>query len=305
MPEEEPTLNNTLISIIIPTFNDWERLSLCLYALDDQTLEKSRYEIIIVNNDENHFVPDRIRQLTGKHIKILHEPMPGSYAARNAGLKVANGNIIGFTDSDCVPDPKWLENASKYFENVDVDRLAGKVELFFGHNNKRNAAELYEIAFSFDQERNVKKFHASITANFFTRRKYFDEVGLFDATKKSGEDFGWNRRAHAHDLTLSYGPEVVVRHPARGSIQELIRKRKRVFGGKKSRFDFKSVKGFFKEVRYPAVVFYMYLYIPIRRLSKVNLRLTEKWKVLLLIFYLYLVAQFEHIRLLFGGNPKR
>src|SRR5690606_13742066 len=127
-------------------------------------------------------------------IKVLHEPSPGSYAARNAALKIAKGDIIGFTDSDCIPDKDWIRNALRYFEDQSLDRLAGRIKIF--HMGERiTLAELYETVFAFDQRRNVLRFRASVTANFFVRRECFDRVGLFDLWRKSGEDFGWNRRA--------------------------------------------------------------------------------------------------------------
>lgn len=45
------------VSIIIPTYRDWERLALCISALDKQTYSKDLFEVIIVNNDAQDQAP--------------------------------------------------------------------------------------------------------------------------------------------------------------------------------------------------------------------------------------------------------
>jgi len=294
---------NVIISVVIPTYEDWDRLKLCIRSLEQQTLAKENFELIIVDNSTVSIPPESI-DLPSNAI-VLHEPTPGSYAARNAAIKVAKGEIIAFTDSDCIPRQDWLKNAYTYFQQKSVSRIAGKVELSYEKDKSKNLAELYETVFAFNQKRNVERFGASITANFFTRKENFDRLGLFDQSKKSGEDFGWNIRASKAGLPITYAEDVVVYHPARSSIRELVEKRKRVLGGKKT-FQFRTIRDVVREMRYPAILFYMYLFMPIKRLFQaVQLRSFEKLKVLLVITYLYVITNVEYIRLLFGGKPRR
>lgn len=295
-----------VFSIIIPTYKDWHRLQICLNAIQSQTFDKDKFEVIVVNNEETHQIPSSFIIPRDLAVTILHEQSSGSYAARNKGLNIAQGEILAFTDSDCVPDMNWLKNAFCHFENNELDRLAGHVELFYKNENSRNAVELYEAAFAFNQKRNVDKFKASITANFFARRLCFSTVGVFDNTKKSGEDFGWNRRANLHNLTLRYGENVVVYHPARTSLKEIGDKKKRVFGGKKS-FSFRSLKGVLKELAYTPFLFLKTFIIPcyIVYVKKDGFTFSEKTRIVSVILFLYIVIQIEYFRLLFGGMPKR
>src|SRR5690606_5441110 len=219
---------------IIPIYKDWDRLFVCLEALSRQTFSKEAFEVIVVNNEPTESVFDSSPFQSKLNLVFLHEDFPGSYAARNKGLKIAKGDIVGFTDSDCIPHDKWIENAVAYFNDDSNDRVAGKVKLFFENSKRKSAAELYESAFSFNQRRNVNKYGASITANFFTRRQFFDDVGFFDNRRKSGEDFGWNRRANNEGLSLIYADDVVVEHPARANLAGLADKKRRVLGGKKT-----------------------------------------------------------------------
>lgn len=295
-----------VFSIIIPTYKDWHRLQFCLDAIQKQTFDKGKFEVIIVNNEEAHQVPDSFIIPPDLAVTLLHEQSSGSYAARNKGLNIAQGEILAFTDSDCIPDVNWLKNAFYHFENNELDRLAGHVELFYKNENSRNAVELYEAAFAFNQRRNVEKFRASITANFFARRVCFSAVGVFDHTKKSGEDFGWNRRANLHDLTLKYGEDVVVFHPARTSLKEISNKKKRVFGGKKV-FVFNTPRGLLKEFVYSPFLFVTTFALPFYRLLfyRREFSFFQRVKIGCVQFYLYLVVQFEYFRLLFGGVPLR
>src|SRR5690606_33542704 len=124
-----------------------------------------------------------------------------------------------FTDSDCIPEPDWLERAVALFrDHPDVQRLAGRVELFT--DGAGTACTVYEGIFAFQQER-LAAIGTSVTANMFTRRHVFDDVGRFDGTAESGEDVGWGLRAQARGHRLAYAAGVVVRHPARSDLTEL------------------------------------------------------------------------------------
>src|SRR3954452_20493964 len=127
-------MNSIVVSIIIPTYNDWKRLSLCVNALADQSYSKDKFEVIIVNNNPADTIPANF--ILPDNAIIITEEAPGSYAARNAALRMAKGEIIGFTDSDCIPDPNWIKNAVDYLEsNSTCSRIAGKIAVFFETSN--------------------------------------------------------------------------------------------------------------------------------------------------------------------------
>ena len=96
------------ISIIIPILDDYDRLDACLDAICAQTYPLAEVEVLIVDNGTP---AERIPELSkpGLEIVQLHESKPGSYCARNRALQVARGDLLVFTDSDCLPDPDWLE----------------------------------------------------------------------------------------------------------------------------------------------------------------------------------------------------
>ena len=214
------------VSVIIPIYHDWDRLQLCIDGLRKQTYPKDLFEVIIINNDPGDH-PKNLHLL--ENSSLLSESKPGSYAARNTGIAVAKGEILAFTDSDCIPTPKWLENG--VFEiSQGIDRVAGKVELFYNYE-KLTFAEIFEKAFAFPQEGYVKSGRSCITANLITTADAFNKVGLFNSFLLSGGDMEWGWRARNLGLSIIYSPETIVFHPARCTIREIIQKNMRVIGG--------------------------------------------------------------------------
>ena len=216
------------ISIIIPTYHDWQRLAFCVNALTVQAYPKEKYEVIIVNNDPEDestlpFIPD--------NFKIITEKRQGSYAARNAGLRVAKGDLIAFTDSDCIPASTWIKSAVDFFKNnPNVKRLGGDVKLFY-QSDKLSFSEIYEKVFSFPQEDYVQNIGAAATANMFAYKELFLQIGFFEDKIFSGGDMDWGIRANNAGYRIAYCPDSVVRHPARSTLLDIIKKSKRAGGG--------------------------------------------------------------------------
>lgn len=224
----EHAVREVAVTVIVPTFRDWERLALCLRALEEQTYPSGRLEILVVNNDPSDHPPPSLR--LPANARLLQEPLPGSYAARNRGLREATGDLIGFTDADCIPEPDWVERAVEIaVERADEDaRIAGLVRLFRAEGGSL-AAWWYESVMAFNQRNNVRN-GVAVTANLFVWKAVFDRVGGFDPSLFSGGDTAWNRLATQHGVPLVHAESVVVRHPARLSMAEIVRKHRRLFG---------------------------------------------------------------------------
>lgn len=262
------------VSVIIPIHHDWDRLSLCLEALKNQTYPKRKFEVIIINNAPSNKCP---YQRLAKNMKVIDEAKRGSYAARNKGIKVANGEVLAFTDSDCIPKFDWIEKAVSHMENM---RIAGKVELFF-RKDKLTVAEDYEKLFAFNQ-----KYYSSIgggvTANMVAKKCCFDAAGLFDDNLMSGGDIEWGKRAASSGIEIKYCPDVIVSHPARYRLSEILIKKKR------------TAKGWVRSQELTAVdiliIMIKSVLPPISKISKVfnstDLSATRKFILIILVYYL-------------------
>lgn len=294
---------NPFISVIVPTYHDWERLSLCIRALDKQTYPEL-YEVIVVNNDPKDAVP--AGYFIPSNVRIVEEGKPGSYAARNKGISLAKGEIYGFTDSDCIPHPTWVENAVKRFRSDKIDRIAGKIDLIYKDKKRRTLIELYESVYEFDQKRAVRVHRASVTANLFVKKELFDKVGLFDLSKMSGEDFGWNRRANKLNYNIVYGDDVVISHPARSTISEFNKKKRREFGGKKN-YKISGVSSIVKHILFLPFMFYQVVLLKTLRIfsSERKLSFFDATKVFVVNLYLFGINSIEFFRLMLGGEKIR
>ncbi len=93
------------VSVVIPVFDDPDRLRTCLQALEHQTYPKPRYEVIVVDNGSARSVPPLVGQFG--QARATYEMVPGANAARNRGISLARGEILAFTDADCVPARDW------------------------------------------------------------------------------------------------------------------------------------------------------------------------------------------------------
>ncbi len=289
------------VSVIIPTYKDWNRLALCMSALSSQAYPHDMFEIIVVNNDPKDQLPANFS--LPLNCTVITEAKPGSYAARNAALKIAKGNIIGFTDSDCIPDKDWIKNAVIYLsENPACSRVAGHISIF-PKSSRITTGEKYDKVYAFPQKMYVDDFKAGVTGNLFVHRKVFDEAGFFDENLFSSGDLAWGRMAHKAGHAIHYVKNVVVQHPAR-VLKELVQKERRVGGGSgvaarqtpTTLADFITVINGFR----PRLAEIKHIYK-----TETDLTAIDKIKVLFLRHYLLNVRSLEKLRVKLGKKPNR
>jgi glycosyltransferase involved in cell wall biosynthesis len=220
------------VSVIVPVYNDPERLSACLHALAAQDYPADRFEVLVVDNASTEDVRPAIPP-GDPRFRLLHEGRRGSYAARNAGVAAAAGDLLAFTDADCRPRPDWIRTGVTALGTEPVpDAVAGRIQLVFrGGAGPTTAPELYESLHEFQQAKYVDRWGWAATANVFVTAEAFHRVGSFDARLRSGGDMDWGTRLTGAGGVLRYEPSVVVEHPSRPSWTEMARKAIRVADG--------------------------------------------------------------------------
>lgn len=110
------------VSIVIPTFNGASRIGRTLQAIRTQTF-KGEVEVIVVNDGSRDATARVVAGFDG--VKLLSQPNQGPAAARNHGTRVASGDILLFTDDDCVPQPDWIERMLEPFADPSVAGAKG------------------------------------------------------------------------------------------------------------------------------------------------------------------------------------
>jgi glycosyltransferase involved in cell wall biosynthesis len=208
-----------LISVIVPHLNQPSLLEACLRSLDSQTLERSAFEVIVVDNGSNSLPAAMIEQFSGTF--LLQERKPGPGMARNRGIEAASADILAFIDADCRAHPDWLRNALRALR-IAPERtiLGGDVQIWRESNSATSALEAYESVFAYRFKLYIEQHGFSGTGNLIVRHSDFDKIGLFRGIEVA-EDIDWGQRARAAGFTFCYVPEMIVFHPARKSLREL------------------------------------------------------------------------------------
>jgi glycosyltransferase involved in cell wall biosynthesis len=214
-----------LVSVIVPTYRE-ARLERCLRALTAQ--DYPHYEVIVVNNDPSDPLKKTRRRFST--VQFLEESARGSYAARNTGIEHAKGEVIAFTDADCIPDPDWLKNGvSALLERKKCGLVAGRIDTVPMEESSPTLAEVYDSVLAFPQEDYAKKGF-SAGGNTFTFRSLLRDLDSFNQDLYSGGDADLGKRIVASGHVVEYAEDAIVKHPAR-SYLSLFRKSRRIIIG--------------------------------------------------------------------------
>ncbi|GIT93303.1 hypothetical protein JANAI61_37610 [Jannaschia sp. AI_61] len=207
-------------AVIIPHYNDLDRLLRCLAALRPQVVDG--VEVVVVDNASTVDLTP-LRQ-AHPEIRLVTETDKGAAAARNRGVIETTAPWLFFLDCDCVPKPGWLARALEQVTRADV--TGGRITVFDETPAPRSGAEAFETVFAFDNRGYIEKKGFSVTANLLTTRDIFEAVGPFRGGLS--EDLEWCHRATGQGATLVYDNALHVAHPTRADWPALERKWRRL-----------------------------------------------------------------------------
>lgn len=196
------------VSVVVATYQRADRLPRLIAALEAQTLDRDRFEVVIVDNGSTDETATVLAQLCGDatiDLRTVRVPVnQGPGRGRNFGWRVAAGEVIAFTDDDCAPAPCWLEEGLRA-----LGEWAGVV----GRTDPDPAFEHRRGPFSRTQK--VRSATYMPTCNVFYRREDLEAVGGFDdaVRAKGGEDtdLAW-RIADLLGADFTFADDAVVLH---------------------------------------------------------------------------------------------
>lgn len=202
------------ISVVIPVYNEEKHITQCIDALIHNTRRPD--EILLADGGSS----DRTLMLASKfsEVTILDNPRKTAAAGRNVGIRHAKGDIIAFTDGDCVVEKNWLEEIEKAFIKYELDGLGGKVTTapFENKYEKYWGTLAWKVIMSFGddayQVKEKKLNDAFVTANCAYSRKLLKRIKGFDlwfANNAEDVDLCW--RALDQKAKLMYIPSVVIK----------------------------------------------------------------------------------------------
>ncbi len=198
-----------ILSVIVPAYNAQGTIGKTLKALTEQDFSGS-FEIIVVDDGSTDQTAEIIR--TFPKVQYIYQPNAGPGTARNHGAKVSQGQVLAFTDSDCIPHKDWLTRLMEGFISDDVGVVMGS----YGIVNKESllAFCVYkEIIFRHN------KFLSDFPKvfggyNFCIKKIVFEQVGGFNTSYRnaSGEDNDLSYKIISSNWRIYFERKALVDH---------------------------------------------------------------------------------------------
>jgi glycosyltransferase involved in cell wall biosynthesis len=205
-------MTQTKFSVIIPTHNRAEALSLTMANLARQQFPEP-WEVIVVNNRST----DNTDEIVTRHnlpvpLRLVHEDTPGAAAARNAGAAHAGGQYLLFVDNDILVESDFLQRHLIALEAHAGAWIVGQI----ANLPEQEATALGRFRKSMfpliSPEAGIRKTSSITAANLSLSRADFESLGGFDETLFSGEDRELMMRAWEKGITIVLDPSIVVVH---------------------------------------------------------------------------------------------
>jgi len=215
----------------------------CLESVQAQQLDN--FEVVVVDNAADTEVRDRVATLSSGHsspIRYVAEPALGLHNARHAGVRVARGEVLVFTDDDATFDPGWLAAYASAFEaHPEMAAAGGPVRPVWESpppawllDFMRNYPGMFPILSLMEPHASFQLSPDGIFfgVNMAVRRDLLVRLGGFNPDSfgrywlGDGET-GLNRRLWRHGALVGYVPEALVFHhvPAERMTTRYLRRR--------------------------------------------------------------------------------
>lgn len=219
-------VRDTTVSIVVCTYNRRKMLDECLESLLNQSYPKDKYEVIIIDSSED--LTDNLKRnyvkrasIHGIRLKYFYQKPSGLASARNLGIKKADGEIVCFTDDDCLADHRWIEKLVEGFDNEKVGGCGGRIAPY--KTNKTSIFEKYSENLM-NQEFMINNKNFIIGNNCCYRRNILQDVEGFDTHFKYGaDDYDLGIRVKSKGFNLKYVPEAIVYHRHRTTPQSFFK----------------------------------------------------------------------------------
>ncbi|HET7738986.1 MAG TPA: glycosyltransferase family A protein [Tepidiformaceae bacterium] len=197
------------ITVIIPVKDD-ARVDMCLETLQASLAGAGALDaqVIVVNNNSAPAFREHLEGFRDR-ITLLHESRPGAYAARNAGLDVATGDLILLTDADCLIQHDWVAEAIHGMAVTGADILLGSSGQVSGMSatqrliHARGAARLRRLRPGQPTEIDTK--------NLAVRRHVFDRL-RFNGNYRRAGDTEFGLVAESLGFRVAYWPRMHIDH---------------------------------------------------------------------------------------------
>ncbi len=197
--------NNKLeLSVVIPVFNGAATIGETLQALLDQC--RPAEEIIVVDDGSTDNTKSVVREFP---VKYISQENAGPATARNTGWRKAKGNIVAFTDSDCLPKKEWLRELIRPFDDPAVGAAGG---VYQTANINSLLARLIGVEIDYRYSQMGKYIDVHGAYNLAVRRTILEKIDGFNEnySHPSGEDWDLCFRIIEKKYKIQFCPQAKV-----------------------------------------------------------------------------------------------
>lgn len=196
-------------SVIVPAYNAGNTIDACLNALTHQSVSNDDYEVIVVDDGSRDDTGAIIKRFP---VRYIFQENRGPAAARNHGTKVAEGKIILFTDSDCIPTRDWIDEMVKPFGDPDVIAVKGA----YRTSQRSLTARFAQVEFEerFEMLKRADSIDMVDTYSAAFRKDIFRDAGGFDESfpVANNEDTDLSYKLSRLGKKMLFNPDAVVYH---------------------------------------------------------------------------------------------
>jgi GT2 family glycosyltransferase len=280
------------ISVIIPTYNRPVDLKRCLDALTHEDYPRAQFEVIVV--DDGSVIPmnDTVMPFQDRiAVSLIRQPNSGPAAARNAGVAIARGRLLAFTDDDCAPSPQWLRELHEKSKQNPNAAIGGPKRNGYPNNIYSTASEMLSeyIQKHFNTPGNQTPFFT--TNNLLVPKDIFDRIGGFNSKLPFGhEDREFGERWYQNGGITSLAEDALVYHYHKLSFTSFCRQHF-IYGCGASHFRQVRQGQSAEKIRFAGISFYT-------RLLSLPFHRTSGFRALILSALLFL-SQFIYITAFF------
>jgi glycosyltransferase involved in cell wall biosynthesis len=207
------------VSVIVCTYNRSESLRQALSNMEGLAIpEGVIWELLVIDNNSTDDTRETVEEFQRKSILPLQyilERCRGKSHALNSGIKAASGEILAFTDDDCIVDNGWLASVvSEFQSDPNLSLMGGRVELY-NKSDRPVTIRTFRHRLSLGSPGQLFNFIAG--CNLAVRRTVFEKVGRFDIHFGPGtaivvDDVDFIFRTFKRGLKIIYSPDVLVYH---------------------------------------------------------------------------------------------
>jgi glycosyltransferase involved in cell wall biosynthesis len=217
------------ISVVICTYNRAAYIRDAMESLVNQTLDKTAFEVIIVNNnstdDTQKVCLDYLSAHPDYQFQFLNEAKQGASFARNTGAALAKGGLLCFMDDDAVAGKDYLERIVQFFaSHPDAGGLGGKIiPKYIPAEPAWMSYYVSSMVGNFDYSPTIAVFSPNkypLESNMIIRKTDFDAIKGFNTALPGvvgtlriggeGKDFFMRLKALGH--VIYYDPAIAVQH---------------------------------------------------------------------------------------------